>query len=96
MLQFYSLFDKKTLSYSQPMPYKHVEEALRALRMAMEDPKSSLARHAADYALYLVGHFDQATGHWMPANKSGEPSFSTELLALFPSIPPQGAINAKA
>jgi len=94
-LQLYAIFDKKTISFSQPYVYKHVEEAIRSLKMTLEDPKSLLARHAADYALYLVGHFDQETGR-ITAPAHNEPSHAIELLALFPSIPLQGVSNAQA
>lgn len=89
MLQLYSVFDKKTVSYSPPHHVKHVEEAIRAIKIELENPKSMLSRHASDYALYLIGHFDQDTGCVTPTAHGG-PQFTIELLSLFSQIPPQG------
>lgn len=88
MLQAYSIFDKKVGSYGPPYWVKHIEEFIRSLRTELENPKSSLARFASDYAVYRVGHFEQDTGAMMPPAHTA-PEHVTELVALFPSIPPQ-------
>lgn len=88
MLSAYSLFDKKTGAYAAPVWAKHPEEIFRSLKNELENPKSHLARFAADYAVYRVGHFEQDTGAMMPPAHT-LPEHVTELVALFPSIPPQ-------
>lgn len=86
MLQLYSVFDKKTVSFHPPIMVKHVAEATRALQLELENPKSLLARHVGDYALYLVGSFDQSSGCVLPPSH-GAPQFTIEAAALLPSIP---------
>lgn len=89
MLHAYSLFDKKTGSYGPPVWAKHVEEVFRSLRLTLEDPKSQYSRFASDYSVYRVGHFEQDTGSMMPPAHTA-PEHVTELVALFPEIPPKG------
>lgn len=94
MIQYYSIFDKKTVSFERPFPVKHVAEALRAVQAVLEDPKHPVTKHAADYALYMVGSFDGTTGAWIPT-ASQAPQFTCELLSLFPRIPPQGGSDVQ-
>lgn len=89
MNQFYSLFDKKAVFFSPPILFSHVAEATRSVQAAMEDSKSKLAKWPADFALYVVGHWDGSTGCIMPT-ASGIPQLVIEIAALVP----QGVSNA--
>lgn len=81
MIQLYSLFDKKAGSYSKPFFVAHIAEAMRSVQMALEDGKSMFAKFPADYALYLMGTFDESTGFLTPP-ASGMPQFSIEVISL--------------
>lgn len=81
MIQLYSLFDKKTSAYERPFLVSYVQEAIQGVQQALDEGKAFFARYPADYALYLVGHFDPTTGQMMPPSQSG-PQFVIEVASL--------------
>lgn len=84
MLYMYSIYDKKSQSFSQPMFYKHVAEATRSVQMTLETKEANhLNRFPGDYALYLIGTFDPATGGIMPP-ETITPQHTLEVQALMP------------
>lgn len=86
MLQMYSIFDKKAAVFDRPFFVQHVQEAMRAVQAAFDTPKDRapwFVRNPEEYALYLVGSFDQAAGGVMPP-ESIHPQFTIELSALAP------------
>lgn len=83
MFQLYSIFDKKSSSFGPIQVCKHVADATRAVAVTLEDRNNNLSRWPADYALYLVGTFDPATGGIFPSH-SGMPEFTIEVGALVP------------
>lgn len=85
MIQLYSLMDKKTGRYMAPFQCKHVAEATRMVQMELENPKSTLQRFASDYALYLVGSFDDTSGFLYPTAEAG-PQFTIEVASLLQNV----------
>lgn len=83
MFKFYSLFDKKTNSYSDPFLAKYESDAMRSVQVAFDNPKSPLTRWPADYALVMVAHWDPTTGQLMPT-VSGHAEHVLEVVALVP------------
>lgn len=81
MIQFYSLFDKKTVAYEKPFPVAYVQEALQAVQAALEEKKAYFSKYPADYALYHVGTFDPQSGGMMPPASQG-PQFVIEVASL--------------
>lgn len=59
---YFSLFDRKSGTYTEPKPYSHSADAVRACTNAVNDPQSPLAPYAADYDLHHVGSFDSKQG----------------------------------
>lgn len=57
-----SVFDSKTGVYSPPMVCKTRGEALRTFEDACKDPNLPFSKHLADYALYVLGGFDDNSG----------------------------------
>lgn len=87
MLQMYSIYDKKTQSFTPPQFYKHVAEATRSVQMSLETKdgqNSLLSRYPGDYALYLIGTFDPKTGGIMPP-ETINPQHTLEIQALLPA-----------
>lgn len=82
-MQFYTLYDKKAAAYMTPQVYRSSADACRSIQMAMEEPKSMLSRFPAEFALYLVGHFDASTGAFTAAS-TGMPQLVLEVAALVP------------
>lgn len=59
---FFSLFDRKAGTYGEPFMRRHTADAVRSIQASVEDPKSVLSRHAADFDLYLLSQFNPLTG----------------------------------
>lgn len=81
--QVYSVYDKKSSSYLQPFIRKHLADATRALSMALEEKGSPISKWPADFALYLLGHWDPSTGCITPTSHGG-PQLVIEVSALVP------------
>jgi len=62
MLMAFSVFDAKAEAYLRPFFAETRGLALRSFRDAANDPQSEMCKHAADYTLFRVGVFDQASG----------------------------------
>lgn len=86
MSQIFSLFDKKSVSFSNPFFSPSIAEATRAVQMACRDGKAMFANYPADYALYLVAHWDHTTGALTPTSHGG-PQLVLEVAALVQDLP---------
>lgn len=58
----YSIFDEKAAAYAPPFFMGHNGQAIRAFSDLVEDNKSAISRHPADYTLYKLGEFDDNSG----------------------------------
>lgn len=58
----YSIFDIKSLVYSNPFYAPTHGAAMRIVQDTASDLNTSLGRHPADFIVYCVGFFDTATG----------------------------------
>ena len=61
-LGIYSIFDKKSDVYSNPMFFKKDGEATRTFSDITNDPKTTLYNHPEDYSLYMIGYFNDNSG----------------------------------
>ena len=61
-LKMFSLFDKKALAYANPFYFHHKGEAIRAVEDLIRAGNSAPAHHPNDFALYLIGYWDEHTG----------------------------------
>lgn len=59
---FYAIFDKKAAYYFPPFLSRNDGEALRFAQDATNDPQSVISRNPGDFALVIVGSFDDVTG----------------------------------
>lgn len=91
LLYAYSIFDKKALTYSPPFYGVAHGQAVRSVMDACADPNSNLGRHPADFTLYCVGQFNDATGDLL-AFKEREPV--SEVVALLPRKQPDMFFDA--
>lgn len=62
MLNIYTIFDKKVVSYGVPFTARNHGEALRSFEDLALDQRTTVGRHPADFVLCFVGRFDQDTG----------------------------------
>jgi len=58
----YTIFDTKALTYSNPFFAVTHGSALRIVSDAANDLNTSLGRHPADFILYQVGTYNDANG----------------------------------
>lgn len=80
ILNAYSIYDSKALSYSPPFYAVAHGQACRNVMDAAADPNTSLARHPADYQLFCVGRFDDQSGQLLP----GDREHVSDVVALAP------------
>lgn len=62
IVNVYSVFDCKAHIWMPPFTFRTDAEAIRALTNTANDPNSSMGQHPADFALYRIGKFDDASG----------------------------------
>lgn len=62
MLNIFSVRDAAVEAYMQPFFAPTKGAAIRSLTEAVNDPKHEFFKHAADYGLYFLGSYDDATG----------------------------------
>lgn len=104
MLRAYTIYDNKALQYHSPF-FTHTNgSALRMLTDLVNDPQSNLSRHPADYSLYFIGQYDDASGVLIGAEKQHvvdalavlRPQPTTPLFdnaAMSQAIKPNGAAS---
>jgi len=66
ILNAYSVFDRKTLSYGQPFFTHQDGAAVRMLSDAVVDPSTLLSKHPADFVLFKIGRYDDQLGQLSP------------------------------
>lgn len=58
----FSVFDTKAAFFAVPFVMQREQMAIRAFSDLVNDPNTSVNKHPEDYALYVVGMFDDSTG----------------------------------
>jgi len=67
-MKIYSVYDRKSKSYKQPMTIPLAGEALRGFIDCCTDGKHMFSKWPHDFDLYQVGSFDDLTGKIDPCN----------------------------
>lgn len=67
MLNCYSIYDKKALSFATPFFAVNDDVAMRSFEDLVRDHRSLVSQHPEDFALHLVGRFDPEPGCLSPA-----------------------------
>lgn len=65
-LQVFSVFDSAVQAYDRPFFARTVGEAMRSWEQVVNDGQSPMSNHPADFTLFHLGEFDQATGVFSP------------------------------
>lgn len=81
MMKIYSVRDNQVEAFLQPFFSPTMGSAIRSLTEVVNDPQHTFSKHAADYSLYHLGDFDDATGILTPA----EPHRVVSLMELIKS-----------
>ena len=62
-MNIYAIRDLKAEAYMTPFFARTHGEAIRMVQNAVNDPQSGFHKHAADYILFMIGQFEDLTGH---------------------------------
>lgn len=81
ILNAYSLYDAKALTYSPPFYAHQHGEAVRMVVQLAGDVGTTVGRHPADFTLYCCGGFDTTTGQLLSRDVREHIS---DVLALAP------------
>lgn len=68
LLNAYSLYDSKALSYSPPFYCSAHGQAVRMVIDLASDHGNNVGRHPSDFTLFCVGQFDDSNGRLLPAD----------------------------
>lgn len=60
ILKIYTVYDQAVQAFLQPFFARSHGEAIRNFTDAINDPKTTLHAHSADYSLWYSGSFDDA------------------------------------
>lgn len=61
-MKLYSVYDKKSMFFDSPFCVENDVQAARSFDQAVNDPRSTLSKYPADFALYYLGEFEGSTG----------------------------------
>lgn len=62
MLKVFTVYDSKAETYAQPFFSSTTGQAIRSFQDAVEQPDHIFNKHAADFTLFEIGVYDDATG----------------------------------
>lgn len=101
ILKAFALMDAKVAAFSAPFYAQHPGHAIRMCMEAAMDRNSTIGKYPADFILYEVGSFDDATGElksaspfvnlgpvlgFLPAQPMEEPNLFTTRGSPTPAI----------
>lgn len=79
LVNAYTLYDSKALTYSPPFYATAHGQAVRLTMDIANDLNTTVGRHPADFTLFQIGMFNDATGTLLPAS---EREHITDVLPL--------------
>jgi len=81
-MNLYSIYDKKSTAFDQPIAeISGIEFQRRMMQFLSKNRDNKLVVFAHDYAVYLVGRFEEVTGTLISAPT---PQFVEEMYNLIP------------
>lgn len=86
IINAYTLYDRKALSYSPPFFAVSDGVAVRMLGDLAQDTNTTVGRHPADYVLYRCGAYDDQSGSLLPV------SALQHIIDALAVLPQQGAL----
>lgn len=60
----FAIMDKKIGAFERPFFAKHVAEVTRSMESVISQGEMNWAKHPGDFALYLIGVFDDVSGEF--------------------------------
>lgn len=62
VIKVYNVYDSKIEAYMPPFFMRNKGEALRAWAATVNDEKSTFCAHPADFTIFEIGEYDDASG----------------------------------
>lgn len=84
-MKLYSVYDKKAMFFDSPFCVENDVQAARSFDQAVNDPRSTLCKYPADFALYYLGEYDSSSGAVMC---SDVPRLRHEAMEFVRQAPP--------
>lgn len=84
ILNAYCIYDLKACVYHPPFYFHTDAAAARALSDTVNDSSTNISRHPADYVLYRVGTFDDASGRLEPLSPRHHVADANAFVQLAP------------
>lgn len=78
----FTIYDQKAEAYNAPFAFGAVGQALRAFADLVNDKNSNLNKHPADYNLFQIGTYDDATASVQPLTVNINLGCAIEFLVL--------------
>lgn len=85
----YSVYDDKAALWLPPFCFRNDAEAMRAFTATARDTNTSIGQHPADFCLFNVGEFNDATGELICASPKQSLGYAVEMLAVVAADHPQ-------
>lgn len=61
-MKIFTVLDIKVGAFSQPFFSRNNETAIRDFKTAVNNPQNPLGKHAEDFVLHEIGHWDEDQG----------------------------------
>lgn len=78
-VKVFAVYDSKLEAYLAPQFMQTNGQMVRAWETAVNDPSTQFSKHPADFTLFAIGEYDDATGDLIPFQS--KISFGTALEA---------------
>lgn len=93
IINAYAIQDRKASVFNTPFFAVSHGVACRSFSDVANDPNTTIYRHAADFALYHIGTFDDASGRLLPAELPAHVADASSFIRDYYTTP---AANASA
>lgn len=87
LLQAYSIYDRKALTYHAPFFAVADGAAVRSLQDLVNDQNTTIGRHPGDYVLYNVGTYSDNNGSLEPFIPLRHVIDAEAVLVVQPALP---------
>lgn len=85
MLNAYTVYDNKALTYNVPFFTSTDGAAVRMFADLANDSNTAVGRHPSDYSLFAIGSYDDNKGMLLPESPLRHVADATSLLKLAPT-----------
>lgn len=92
--QAFCIFDSKVGEYNRPFFARTIGDALRMFQDSVDDPKSMLHKHAADFTLFHLGEYHGDSGQFHNLESPRSCGVALEFKKQY-EIPAEKLLNLK-